>query len=124
MKLIIAYVPFGCLTRISTELEKQHICDMSVSMAHGFGREREGLQGARWEFADIDRTKRLRVELACHDTDVDGILATIYAVANPGLRGNGFVFVLPIVDALRLMTGERGIAALGQPNGADVAHQA
>ena len=84
-------------------------------MAHGFGREQLGLQSARWEFKDIEHTKRLRIEFACHDDEVEQTLGTIYATAHTGMPGNGSVFVVPIVDALRLKTGERGCAALGEP---------
>ena len=115
MKLIIAYIPMGFLGPISSELEKQHIHGMMVSTSHSFGQEHEGRHFDHREFAGIERTKKLRIEIACHDSETDRILDTIYAVAHTGLHSNGCVFVLPILEALRLKTGERGCKAVGPP---------
>ncbi len=113
MKLIIAYIPVGFLAPVSSALEKEHIHGMSVSSVQGFGQEHDDLHPEHQEFAGIERTKKLRLEIACHDSEADLILKTIYDAAHTGLRGNGKVFVLPVLDALRLKTGERGSAALG-----------
>jgi Nitrogen regulatory protein P-II len=39
----------------------------------------------------------------------------IYSAGHTGHTGDGKVFVLPVLDALRLKTGERGPSALGPP---------
>ncbi len=116
MKLIVAFVPMGFLAPISNELEKRRIHGMSVSTVHGFGQEHDALHSDQQSYLGIERTKKIRIEIACHDEEVELILNTIYEVAHTGLRGNGKVFVLPILDALRLKTGERGETALGQQN--------
>ena len=123
MKMIIAYIPIGFLAPVSNALEKEHIHGMSVSSVHGFGQEHDELHPEHHEFAGIDRTKKLRLEIACHDAEADLILKTIYDVAHTGLRGNGKVFVLPVLDALRLKTGERGSAALGPHRSTDSPRQ-
>ena len=61
----------------------------------------------------IEMTKKTRIEIICRDEEVDLILNAIYTAAHSGRRGDGKVFVLPVLDALRLKTGERGEAALG-----------
>ena len=113
MKMIIAYIPPEFLEQVSSELQRSHIHGMSVSTVHGFGQEHDALHPDHRDFSDIGRTKKARLEIACHDSEADLILKTIYDIAHTGLRGNGKVFVLPVLDALRLKTGECGSAALG-----------
>ena len=115
MKLIIAYIPPEFIEPIATKLGRKHVHGMSISTVHGFGQEHDESHPDHRAFEGIERTKKARLEIACHDSEADLILKTIYEVAHTGLRGNGKVFVLPVLDALRLKTGERGSAALG-PN--------
>ena len=61
----------------------------------------------------MEFTKKVRLEIVCHDEEVDRILEAIYAASHTGHSGDGKVFVLPVQDALRVKTGERGPAALG-----------
>ena len=113
MKMIIAYLPLAFVEPVSTKLQMDHIHGMSVSTVHGFGQEHDESHPDHRSFEGIERTKKARLEIACHDSEADLILKTIYEVAHTGLRGNGKVFVLPVLDALRLKTGERGSDALG-----------
>jgi len=113
MKMIIAYLPPQFLEHVSAELERNHIHGMSVSTVHGFGQEHDEAHPDHGDFSGIGRTKKARLEIVCHDSETDLILEKIYAVAHTGRRGNGKVFVLPVLDALRMKTGERGEAALG-----------
>jgi nitrogen regulatory protein P-II 1 len=63
----------------------------------------------------LEMTKRVRLEIICHDEEVDCVLEGIYSAGHTGHAGDGKVFVLPVLDALRLKTGERGPSALGPP---------
>jgi nitrogen regulatory protein P-II 1 len=60
-------------------------------------------------------TKRVRLEVICHDEEVERALKAIYTAGHTGHAGDGKVFVVHVLDALRLKTGERGPAALGPP---------
>ena len=60
-------------------------------------------------------TRKIRVEVVCRDGEVETVLDALYRAAHTGRRGDGKVFVLPVLDALRVKTGERGDAALGPP---------
>jgi len=62
-------------------------------------------------------TRKIRVEIVCRDEEVAGILDGLYRAGHTGRRGDGKIFVLPVLEALRLKTGERGEAALGPPSG-------
>lgn len=50
--------------------------------------------------------------LVVADADVDKAVQTIIAANQAGNVGDGKIFVLPVLDAVRVRTGERGEAAL------------
>ncbi|MGD0089613.1 MAG: P-II family nitrogen regulator, partial [Planctomycetota bacterium] len=92
-----------------------HIHGMSVSDARGFGQEHDAAHPEHHEYMGLELTKRVRLEIICHDEEVDRVLDALYAAGHTGHAGDGKVFVLPVLDALRLKTGERGPSALGPP---------
>lgn len=112
MKLIIAYLPPECVDSVTRALGKAHVHGLSISHVRGVGQEFDEAPDFL-DFSGAGMTKKVRLESACHDEEVEKILEAIYKAAHTGLRGNGKVFVLPLADALRLKTGERGSAAIG-----------
>lgn len=113
MKLVVAYLSPQPLQKLINVLADQHVHGLTVSEAKGFGQEHDVGHPEYREFAGLELTRKLRLEIACHDEELPSVLDTLYAAAHTGQRGDGKVFVLPIEDALRLKTGERGRAALG-----------
>ena len=116
MKLILAYLPHRPVQKIINALADEHIHGLTISEARGFGQEHDSDHPDYREFAGLEMTRKLRLEIACHDEEVRHILETLYAVAHTGQRGDGKIFVLPIEDALRIKTGEHGKSALGPPS--------
>jgi nitrogen regulatory protein P-II 1 len=115
MKYLLAFIPPDFLHRVKDALVGNHIHGLSVSDARGFGQEHESDRPEHHEFMGLELSKRVRLEIICHDEEVDHILEAIYKAGHTGHAGDGKVFVLPVLDALRLKTGERGSAALGPP---------
>jgi len=116
VKLVIAYFPEELLRSVLTALTEQRVHGVSVSHVRGFGQEHDDSHPDHPDdlpFDAVELTKKVRIEIACHDEESDGILEAIYRSAHTGRRGNGKVLVIPILDALRLKTGERGAAAIG-----------
>jgi nitrogen regulatory protein PII len=106
MKLILAIVPPNHLNKLLDDLDEQHLPGLTVSEARGFGQHDR-------DFTDVEMTPKVRIEIACHDDEVENIINAIYQSAHTGQRGDGKIFVLSVLDALRIKTGERGDAALG-----------
>jgi len=106
MKMVLVIIPPDHLHKLLDDLDEQHLHGLTVSEARGFGQHDR-------DFTDVEMAHKLRVEIACHDEEVDTLISAIYKSAHTGQRGDGKIFVLPIVDALRIKTGERGPAALG-----------
>jgi nitrogen regulatory protein P-II 1 len=60
----------------------------------------------------IDLLPRAKIEIVVADNLVEPVVATICKVAWTGSPGDGKVFVLPLMTATRIRTGEVGETAL------------
>jgi nitrogen regulatory protein P-II 1 len=115
MKYLLAFIPTDALHRIKDALIGKHIHGMTVSDARGFGQEHDAAHPEYREIPGVELTRKVRIEIVCHDEEVDAVLDALYGAGHTGHPGDGKVFVLPVLDAFRLKTGERGATALGPP---------
>jgi len=120
MKFVVAYLPPQQLERTVTALVRIHVRGLTISNARGFGQEHDQWRPEDHEYLATEMERQTRVEVACHDRELDAILDTICHAANldqPGAssRGKGKIFVFPLIEVIRLKTGERGEHALGSP---------
>lgn len=113
MKYLLAIIPPGVLHRVQDALMGRRIHGMTVSDARGVGQEHDPAHPEHREFFALELTKKVRLEIICHDEEVEHVMEAIYSAAHIGHSGDGKIFVLPVLDALRLKTGERGPSALG-----------
>ncbi len=113
MKYLLAFIPSDRLQPVTEALVSQHVHGLSVSEARGFGQEHDPAHPEHREFHGLEMTRKVRLEIFCHDEETEVVLKAIYDATHSGHRGAGKVFVLPVEDALRLKTGERGAAAIG-----------
>lgn len=113
MKYLLAFIAPDLRSRVVDALHAVHVPGLTISEAHGFGREYDTAHTTHRELTGLELTKKLRLEIVCHDLQFEEILQALYASAHTGHRGDGKVFVLDVVDVLRLKTGERGERALG-----------
>ncbi len=115
MKYVLAIIPPNALHRVRDALIGKRIHGMTASDCRGFGQEHDVTHPEYRDMPGLELTKKIRLEVVCHDGELDGVLEAIYAAAHTGHPGDGKVFVLPVLDALRLKTGEHGPEALGPP---------
>jgi len=113
MKYILAFVPPDRFDSLVEELSERHVHGLSISRVQGFGQEHDPGHPEHRDHAGVDLVHKMRVEIICNDREVDDLLAAFYQAVHTGRAGDGKVFVLPVDDAFRLKTGERGEAALG-----------
>jgi nitrogen regulatory protein P-II 1 len=106
MKLILAFIPPEHFNKLLDDLDEHELPGLSVSDARGFGQHDR-------DFTEVELPPKLRIEIVCTDETVETIVNGIYKSLHTGQRGDGKIFVLPVADALRIKTGERGNAALG-----------
>lgn len=117
MRYVLAFLPPDRLFAVVDNLADVHVHGMTVSEARGFGQEHDPAYPEHREHAGVEMTRKIRVEVVCQEEEVENVLAALYRAAHAGHRGDGKVFVLPVLDALRIKTGERGPAAVGLGGG-------
>ena len=115
MRYVVGFFPPDRLFAIVDALSEGRVHGLTVSDARGFGQEHDVSHPDHHEHLGVEMTKKIRVEIFCRDEEVTGVLDALYTSGHSGRRGGGKVFVLPVLDALRMKTGERGEEALGPP---------
>jgi nitrogen regulatory protein P-II 1 len=68
--------------------------------------------GRGGESYEVDMLPKVKIEVVVPDSAVDGIVNGVCEAAGTGNIGDGKIFVIPVADAIRVRTGERGDAAL------------
>ncbi len=69
-------------------------------------------QGRGGESYTIDMLPKVKVEVVIADEQVDAVIKLICDAAQTGNIGDGKLFVMPVSDAVRVRTGERGDEAV------------
>lgn len=112
MQMVIAFLPPHRVESVARRLRKlPAFPGMTVSDARGHGHEKaETPRDSRAELTDFTATSR--VEIALPQALVEPVLDAIFQEAHTGEAGDGKVYVVPIRDALRIKTGERGPVAV------------
>jgi nitrogen regulatory protein P-II 1 len=68
--------------------------------------------GRGGESYEVDMLPKVKIEVVVPDSAVDGIVKAVCEAAGTGNIGDGKIFVIPVADAIRVRTGEKGDAAL------------
>jgi len=112
MKTILAIVKPFKLEDVKEELTKIGIEGMTVSEVMGFGRQKGHKEVYRGAEYVVDFLPKIKVEIVVDDDRVEPVLEAIQAAAKTGKIGDGKIFVLPVLEAIRIRTGEKGPQAL------------
>jgi nitrogen regulatory protein P-II 1 len=112
MKKIEAIIKPFKLDDVKEALTEIGVIGMTVMEVRGFGRQKGHTELYRGSEYTIDFLPKVKVELVVADTIVPKVVETIIAAAKTGSIGDGKVFVLPVEEAVRIRTGERGEDAI------------
>lgn len=69
-------------------------------------------QGRGGETYTVDMLPKVKVEVVVADKDVEKVVDMICKAARTGNIGDGKIFIIPVIDSIRVRTGERGDAAV------------
>jgi nitrogen regulatory protein PII len=108
MQKIEAYIRHEALEAIRSELYAIGLPSMSVSDVLGSGRQAGIVEHYRGASEVLYLRPKLRLDLVVADEDVERAIGVILTHARSGEIGDGKIFVLPVLDAVRIRTGERG----------------
>jgi nitrogen regulatory protein P-II 1 len=112
MKLVKAIIKPFKLEEVKDALSEIGIEGMTVSEVKGFGRQKGHTEIYRGSEYTVDFLPKVKIEIAIDDDQVEKAVETIVNAAKTGKIGDGKVFVIPIEEAVRIRTGERGEGAL------------
>jgi len=78
----------------------------------GHGRQAGLVEQFRGREFRVDLLPKLELRIVCRDEEVEQLLQAIAGAARTGEIGDGKIFVYPVLEALRIRSGERGEEAL------------
>lgn len=113
MKLIIAYIKPESLNAVKQALYDNKVSKISVTNALGCGEEEGFHEDYRGIGVEVDLLKKVRLEIAVNNDYVQTVIEAIMKGAKSGKIGDGKIFVIDMVDCIRIRTGEKGNAAIG-----------
>ena len=112
MKKIEAIIKPFKLDEVKEALHGIGIQGMTVTEVKGFGRQKGHTELYRGAEYVVDFLPKLKIEIAVSDEMADKTVQVIVESASTGRIGDGKIFVLPLEEAVRIRTGERGADAV------------
>jgi nitrogen regulatory protein P-II 2 len=112
MKLLISIIRPHRLQDVKEALSKIGVAGLTVTDVRGAGRQKGQVERYRGSEYSIDLLAKCKIEIAVSDEQTEEAIQAIRNSAFSGEIGDGKIFVLPLEDALRIRTGERGEESL------------
>jgi nitrogen regulatory protein PII len=113
MKMIVAIIRHERLQEVQDVLDECGVSGVTVTEVKGCGAQRGYTEKYRGTAVNISLRPRLKIEAVMQAEIVDRVVDMIAVAArtgpdNQGEVGDGKVFVLPVEEAVRIRTGEKG----------------
>lgn len=112
MKKIESIIKPFKLDEVKAALSELGIEGMTVSEVKGFGRQKGHTEIYRGSEYTVDFLPKVKIEVVVADDIVDKAVDAIIKAAQTGKIGDGKVFVLPVEQAIRIRTEEKGDKAI------------
>jgi nitrogen regulatory protein PII len=112
MKKIEAIIKPFKMEDVKEALAEIGIEGMTVTEVKGFGRQKGHTEIYRGSEYTVDFLPKVKLEIVVTDERVTKAVEVIVQSAKTGKIGDGKVFVLPVEDAVRIRTEERGDSAI------------
>ena len=112
MKKIEAIIKPFKLDEVKEALAKQGVEGMTITEVKGFGRQKGHTELYRGAEYVVEFLPKVKIEILVADERAASIAKAIEDAARSGQIGDGKIFVLPVEEALRIRTGERGPGAI------------
>jgi len=112
MKKIEAIIKPFKLDEVKEALSRVGVDGLTVSEVKGFGRQKGHTELYRGAEYVVDFLPKIKLEIVVTADLVEKVVEAIVGAANTGKIGDGKIFVLPLEEAIRIRTGERGSDAV------------
>jgi nitrogen regulatory protein P-II 2 len=112
VKLIIAIIKPFKLDAVRDALTSIGVEGLTVTEVRGYGRQKGHTEIYRGTEYAVNFIPKAKIEVAVPSDQADRVVEAITDAARTGQIGDGKVFVVDLLQALRIRTGETGGAAL------------
>ncbi len=112
MKKIEAIIKPFKLDDVKEALNEIGIQGMTISEVKGYGRQKGHKEIYRGAEYVVDFIPKIKIEIVVSSDIADNAVKTIHEAASTGKLGDGKIFVLPVEQAIRVRTGEKGDDAI------------
>ncbi|MDH5543254.1 MAG: P-II family nitrogen regulator [Nitrospinota bacterium] len=112
MKKIEAIIKPHKLDEVKEKLNDIGVTGMTITEVRGFGRQRGHKEIYRGAEYHIDFIPKIKLEIVLDDSIAEKVIDLISESARTGSIGDGKIFVIPVEEAVRIRTGERGEQAI------------
>lgn len=108
MKHIIAVIKPFKLEEVKSALTEIGVEGMTVTEVKGFGRQKGHTEIYRGSEYSVDFLPKVRLEIAISEDLLPKAVEVIVRAAKTGKIGDGKIFVLPLLESVRIRTDEKG----------------
>ena len=108
MKKIEAIIKPFKLDEVKEALIESDITGITITEVKGHGRQQGHTELYRGAEYVVDFLPKVKLEIFVNDEFVEKTIEIILENARTGKIGDGKIFVLPVEEAIRIRTGERG----------------
>jgi nitrogen regulatory protein P-II 1 len=112
MKKIEAVIKPFKLDDVKEALNEIGIQGMTISEVKGYGRQKGHKEIYRGAEYVVDFIPKIKIEIVVAADRADQVVQKIRDAANSNKIGDGKIFVLPVEEAVRVRTGEKGSDAI------------
>jgi nitrogen regulatory protein P-II 1 len=112
MKKIEAIIKPFKLDDVKEALNAISLQGMTMTEVKGYGRQKGHTEIYRGAEYVVDFIPKLKLEIVVSADRVEEVVTTILKAAKTDKLGDGKIFILPVEEAIRMRTGERGIDAI------------
>ena len=112
MKFVIAIVRPNRADEVRQALAGVGVKGMTGTEAKGYGRQKGHTEIYRGAEYRIDFVPKVKIEVAVDDAELPQVIEAISRATRTGKVGDGKIFVLDLLETVRLRTGESGSSAL------------
>ncbi len=114
MKMIRCYIQYDKLEAVREKLFSLGVPGLSVSEVKGIGKPLSQMRsGTDPEAARLPQfLPRMELTIVLDNEEVGEVVAALQETLRTGQLGDGKIFILPVEEAIRVRTGEKGKQAL------------
>jgi len=106
--MVMAVIRPDKLADVKESLAEIDAASLTVTNVSGRGSQPSKKGQWRGEEYTVDLHQKVKVECVVEEVPTDDVVDAIEDAAHTGEPGDGKIFVLPVEEAVRIRTGERG----------------